>query len=84
MALFCTDTFADAYAAEIAAAAPELELIVLRPGEEVSADDIETLVPRVFSHRVDLAPGITDLQSGLEEAMERSIEGLARTTMRRP
>jgi len=50
VALFCTDTFADAYAAEIAAAAPELELIVLRPGEEVSAADIERITIAFFSN----------------------------------
>ncbi len=58
-------------------------LAVLRGRDYVSAEDIQTLVPRVFSHRVDLAPGITDLQPVLDEAMERSIEGLARSTMKR-
>ena len=50
MALFCTDTFADAYAAEVAAVAPELELIVLRPGEEVSTADIERITIAFFSN----------------------------------
>ncbi len=58
-------------------------LAVLRGRDYVSAEDIQTLVPRVFSHRVDLAPGITELQPILDEAMEHSIEGLARSTMRR-
>ncbi len=58
-------------------------LAVLRGRDYVSADDMQTLVPRVFSHRVDLAPGITELQPILDEAMEKSIEGLARSTMRR-
>ncbi len=50
MALFCTDTFADAYADEIAAAAPDLDLIVLRPGEEISAADIERITIAFFSN----------------------------------
>ncbi len=58
-------------------------LAVLRGRDYVSAEDIQTLVPRVFTHRVDLAPGITELGPILDEAMERSIEGLARSTMRR-
>ena len=58
-------------------------LAVLRGRDYVSAEDLQTLVPRVFSHRVDLAPGITDLQPVLDDAMARSIEGLARSTMRR-
>ncbi len=58
-------------------------LAVLRGRDFVSAEDIQTLVPRVFSHRVDLAPGIIEMRPVLEEAMERSIETLARSTMRR-
>ncbi|MEM7351727.1 MAG: AAA family ATPase [Acidobacteriota bacterium] len=58
-------------------------LAVLRGRDYVAAEDIQTLIPRVLGHRVDLAPGITELEVVLEEAMERSIEGLARSTMRR-
>ncbi len=58
-------------------------LAVLRGRDYVSSEDIQTLVPRVFSHRVDLAPGITELQPVLDEAMASSIEGLARSTLRR-
>ena len=58
-------------------------LAALRGRDYVSAEDIQTLVPRVFSHRVDLAPGITEIRPVLEEAMERSVEMLSRSTMRR-
>ena len=58
-------------------------LAVLRGRDYVSAEDIQALIPRVLGHRVDLAPGITELEPVLEEAMERSIEGLSRSTMRR-
>jgi phosphoglycerate dehydrogenase-like enzyme len=50
VALFCTDTFADAYAAEIAAAAPGLEVIPLRSGQEVPAEDIERITAAFFSN----------------------------------
>ncbi len=49
MALFCTDTFAEAHADAIAAIAPDLELIVLRPGEEIPAADIERITVAFFS-----------------------------------
>ncbi len=50
MALFCTDTFAGAYTAEIATAAPDLDLIVLRDGEEISPSDIERITVAFFSN----------------------------------
>lgn len=50
MALFCTDTFFDAYADRIAEIAPDLDVIVLRPGEEVSAADIERITVVFFSN----------------------------------
>jgi D-2-hydroxyacid dehydrogenase (NADP+) len=50
VALFCTDTVLDAYGDRIAAIAPELEVIALRPGEEVSAEDIERITIAYFSN----------------------------------
>ena len=49
MALFCTDTFLDAYADRIAAVAPDLEIVVLRRGAEVAAADIERITMAFFS-----------------------------------
>ena len=49
MALFCTDAFLDANADRIAAAAPDLEVVVLRRGEEVTAVDIERITVAFFS-----------------------------------
>ncbi len=49
MALFCTDTVLDSYGDRIAAIAPELEVIALRPGEDVSADAIERITIAFFS-----------------------------------
>ena len=50
MALFCTDTFLDGHRAEIAAVAPGLEVIALRPGEEVAPADIERITIAFFSN----------------------------------
>ncbi len=58
-------------------------MAALRGRDYVASDDIQTLAPRVLGHRVDLAPGITEMQTVLEEAMESSIEGLARSTLKR-
>lgn len=49
MALFCTDTFFAAYADRIAAAAPDLEVVVLRRGVEVADSDIERITTAFFS-----------------------------------
>ncbi|HSP29348.1 MAG TPA: D-2-hydroxyacid dehydrogenase, partial [Ilumatobacteraceae bacterium] len=50
MALFCTDTVLDSYGDRIAAIAPDLEVIALRPGEEIPADDIERITIAFFSN----------------------------------
>jgi phosphoglycerate dehydrogenase-like enzyme len=49
VALFCTDTFLDANADRLAAVAPDLEVVALRRGEEVSAADIERITIAFFS-----------------------------------
>ena len=49
MALFCTDTFRDANIDRLAAVAPDLEVVALRRGEEVSAADIERITIAFFS-----------------------------------
>ncbi|MEM7581985.1 MAG: AAA family ATPase [Acidobacteriota bacterium] len=58
-------------------------LAALRGRDYVTSDDIQLLVPRVFGHRVDLAPGVTELDRVLADAMEGPIESLARSTLRR-
>ena len=52
MVLFCTDTFHNAHAAEIAATAPDLDVVLLRAGEEVTAADIERITVAFFSNDV--------------------------------
>jgi D-2-hydroxyacid dehydrogenase (NADP+) len=50
VALFSTDTFLDEYADRIAEIAPDLDLIALRTGEEVSDADIERITAAFFSN----------------------------------
>lgn len=50
MALFCTDTVLDAYGDRIRSIAPDLEVIALRPGEEIAPADIERITIAFFSN----------------------------------
>jgi len=50
VALFCTDTFLEAHRDALARIAPELDLVVLRRDEEVSAADIERITIGFFSN----------------------------------
>lgn len=62
---------------------PALQVLAtLRGRDYVSADDIETLLPRVLEHRVELAPGVSDFGRVLRECMQEPMEQLARTTLR--
>ena len=56
---------------------------VLRGRDYVSGEDIETLSPPVFTHRLELAPGITDVRPLLRAAAAGPLEKLARSTLRR-
>lgn len=47
----------------------------------VSAPDIELLLPRVLGHRIELAPGVTDINKIIEENMRDPMEALARSTL---
>ncbi len=50
VALFCTDTFLDEYGDRIATIAPDLDVVALRPGDEISNDDIERITIAFFSN----------------------------------
>lgn len=58
-------------------------LAAVRGRDYVSADDVETLAPRVLGHRVELAPGVTALDDVLRDAMAAPLEALARASVRR-
>ena len=47
----------------------------------VSAADIELLLPRVLGHRIELAPGVSDIEKILRENMQGPMENLARSTI---
>ncbi len=50
VALFCTDTFFDAYGDRIVEIAPDLDVIALRPGHEISDVDVERITIALFSN----------------------------------
>lgn len=62
---------------------PALQVLAAMRGRSfVSAEDIETLLPRVLGHRVELAPGVSDLGKVLHDSMREPMEQLARTTLK--
>ena len=58
-------------------------LAALRGRDYVAAEDLETLVPRVLAHRIELAPGVVEIREVLEDALRDTLEGLARSTLAR-
>lgn len=53
----------------------------LRGRDYVSAEDIELLLPRVLGHRIELAPGVSDMNKVLRRNMQEPMEELARSTL---
>ena len=53
----------------------------LRGREYVSAEDIELLLPRVLGHRIELAPGVADMNKVLIDCMRGPMEQLAKSTL---
>ena len=53
----------------------------LRGRDYVSAEDIELLLPRVLGHRIELAPGVSDINRVLADNMRAPMEALARSTL---
>lgn len=54
----------------------------LRGRSFVSAEDIELLLPRVLGHRIELAPGVTDIDKVLRDNMRKPMDELARSTLK--
>lgn len=48
----------------------------------VNAEDIEVLLPRVLGHRIELAPGVSDINKVLKDCMREPMEQLARATLK--
>ncbi|MFT4885831.1 MAG: MoxR-like ATPase [Pseudohongiellaceae bacterium] len=47
----------------------------------VSAEDIELLLPKVLGHRIELAPGVSDMGKVLRDNLQEPMERLARGTL---
>lgn len=61
---------------------PALQVLAtLRGRNYVNAHDLETLLPHVLAHRVELAPGSSDFNRVLQDNMRDSMEQLARLTL---
>jgi MoxR-like ATPase len=61
---------------------PALQVSAALKGRSfVSADDIELLLPRVLGHRIEIAPGVTEIERVLRDCMRPPIEQLARSTL---
>lgn len=62
---------------------PALQVLAaLRGRTYVNADDLETLLPPILGHRVELAPGVADFHRVLRDCMREPIEALARSTLK--
>jgi len=53
----------------------------LRGRNFVSAEDIELLLPQVLGHRIELAPGVSDMARVLTDNMREPMEQLAKGTL---
>lgn len=63
---------------------PALQALATLGGRDyVIAEDIETLAPRVLAHRIEMAPGVTNVEEVIHDALAGAIEGLSRSTLRR-
>ena len=58
-------------------------LATLRGRDYVSTDDLATLIPRVLGHRLELAPGLSNVDEVIDDALSEAVEGLSRSTLRR-
>ena len=65
-------------------AIPALQTLALFRGRDfVSTEDIEYLLPHLFAHRLELAPGADEPNSIILAAAEIPLEILSRSTLRR-
>ncbi len=65
-------------------AVPALQaLACLRGRDYVRGEDLETLAPRLFAHRLELQPGVDDPGPLIAAALATGLERLARRTLER-
>jgi MoxR-like ATPase len=58
-------------------------LAALRGRDFVTSEDLLTLLPRVLGHRIELAPGISEIHDVLQDCLAAPLERLQRATLRR-
>ncbi|MEM9073131.1 MAG: AAA family ATPase [Myxococcota bacterium] len=56
---------------------------VLHGRDYVAPDDLQHLAPRIFSHRLELAPGVDDPLDAVRDAIAPNLERLARASLKR-
>lgn len=65
-------------------ALPALQARALVNGRDyVGPEDLEALAPRIFPHRLELAPGVEDAEEVVRECVAPQLERLARASLRR-
>jgi MoxR-like ATPase len=65
-------------------AMPALQARAMMHGRDfVTGEDIEVLAPRIFGHRLELAPGVDDAMTVVRDCAAPALEHLARFTMQR-
>ncbi len=57
---------------------------LLRGRDFVSSEDIMRLAKPLFSHRLDLAPGVASVDAVVKDALAEPLETLSRATLRAP
>jgi MoxR-like ATPase len=63
---------------------PALQARALAHGRDyVSPEDLETLSPFVFQHRVEPAPGVDDVDAVVRESVAKEVERLSRLSLAR-
>ncbi|MBS2039457.1 AAA family ATPase [bacterium] len=62
---------------------PALQALAFMRGRDfVIPEDVTTLAPHVFSHRLELAPGVEDVHEVVKRCLKGPMEMLARSTMK--
>lgn len=62
---------------------PALQVLAFMKGRDfVIPEDVNTLAPHVFSHRLELAPGVEDVHEVVKRCLKGPMETLARSTMK--
>jgi len=56
---------------------------LLHDRDYVSPEDLETLAPHVFKHRIETAPGVTDAMGVIQNCLRPALEQLARHSLKR-